>query len=90
MIALSPLRLAWLAHLAKFGETPWDRMPKSDKTSNRFTRTKRAATNQTWRPMVEAGWITSRWGQRNFRELPDFIFAITDAGREVLAKAGAA
>lgn len=89
-VQMTELRIKWLAHLAQHGETPWSRMPKSDKAANRFARVKRAATNLTWRPMVEAGLITSRFGQRNTREQPDHLFAITDAGRAALARVGGA
>lgn len=85
-VSMTAMRVKWLAHLAAHGETPWGQMPKSDRASNRFTRTKRSATNKTWRPMVEAGLITSRYGQRSFRDLPDHLFTITDAGRAALAR----
>lgn len=81
---LTPLRRAWLEHLARHGETPWGRMPRKATAANRFTRRHAAATNGTWRPMVEAGWIQARYGQRNFREQPDHLFTITVEGLEVL------
>jgi DNA-binding PadR family transcriptional regulator len=85
-MTITPMRAAWLAHLALHGETPWAKMPKSDKRPNRFAKVLRGATNQTWSPMVDAGWITLRCGQRNFREPMDHLFTITDAGRTALAR----
>lgn len=86
---LTELRIKWLAYLAAaHGETPWARMPTSDKAANRFTITKRPATHLTWRPMVDAGLITARFGQRNFREVPEWLFTITDAGRAALRAVG--
>lgn len=80
---ITPTRLAWLQHLAKQthkgGEVPWGKMPKSTGAGNR------GCTNQTWRPMLTAGLITARCGQRHFTESTDWLFAITDAGRAAIA-----
>lgn len=81
---ITPARLRWLQVLAeqkhKGGEVPWDRMPKRSNCVG-------SVTNRTWRPMVDAGLITARFGQRHFSEMPDWLFAITDAGRAAIAKA---
>lgn len=77
---VTPTRLRWLQHLAKHGETPWGRMPKRDNALG-------AVTNGTWKPMVDAGLITARYGQRGFREPVDWLFSITDVGRAAIDKA---
>ena len=81
---ITPARLRWLQHLAKQthkgGEVPWSRMPARENGLG-------ACTSQTWRPMVDAGLITQRFGQRHFTEPVDHLFAITDAGRAAIAKA---
>lgn len=58
---ITPARLLWLQCLAKDGETPWGRMPKNSNNGS-----PRHMTNKTWRPMVEAGLITSRYGTDSF------------------------
>jgi hypothetical protein len=77
---VTPTRLRWLQHLAKHGESRWERMPKRENGLG-------AVTNATWRPMVAAGLITARYGQRHFSEPTDWLFTITDAGRAAIAKA---
>lgn len=81
---ITPTRLRWLEHLAKQshkgGEVPWSKMPGRINGMG-------GATNQTWRPMVAAGLITQRFGQRHFTEPVDHLFAITDAGRAAIAAA---
>lgn len=78
---ITPARLLWLQHLAKHGETPWGRMPKNSSNGS-----PRHMTSKTWRPMVDAGLITSRFGTRHFSEFPDHLFTITDAGRAAIAE----
>lgn len=76
---ITPARLQWLQHLAKFGTTAWGRMPKR---SNGLG----AMTNQTWRPMVAAGLIEAKYHAPTWRDVVDHHFTITDAGRAALAK----
>lgn len=81
LCSMTPTRLRWLQHLAaQRHETPWSKMPK-DSTGIR------SATNQTWVPMRDAGWITVRFASRHYSERSDHLFAITDAGRAAIAKA---
>lgn len=81
-VPMTPTRLGWLQHLAKHGETGWSRMPVSNAPSGR-----RSCTNQTWRPMVAAGWIEAWFGQRDFRQSEEWRFKITEAGRAAIAAA---
>lgn len=78
-VKLTPTRLAWLAHLAKFGETAWDRMPARSNGNG-------SVTNRTWAPLVDAGLIEARYYAPNFASRTDYYFKITDVGRVALAK----
>jgi DNA-binding PadR family transcriptional regulator len=46
----------------------------------------RHMTSKTWLPMVDAGLITARYGQRHYSELPDKLFTITEAGLAVVSQ----
>ena len=81
-LQLTATRLHWLGVLAKSAHpVPWRRMPKKI-----GTRRATAVTNATWRPMIEAGWITGKFETRDFRIGADLYFTITEAGRKVLAE----
>lgn len=79
MIKLTPVRRLWLEKLATSNHpVPWKYMPKRTGCAS-------AVTNQTWRPMIEAGLITGKYECRDFRVGHDWYFEITDAGRALLA-----
>ncbi len=73
-----------MEHLAKHGETAWDRMPC------KVSRQKVSVTNRTWRPMVMAGLISAEFKETRHRSGLDWHFAITEAGRTALARCGGA
>lgn len=75
--AITSIRLDWLKHLAKYGESAWDHMPKKIDG--------RACTNGTWRPMMLAGLIQGEY--KALRGHMDWWFALTDAGRAAIEKA---
>ena len=71
-------RAAWLQHLAVHGETAWARMPKRKGSIA-------AITNQTWRPMINTGWIEAEFKTIHWSAPKDWHFKITDAGRAAIA-----
>lgn len=87
-LPLTPMRKLWLDALTK-SERPvaWARMPRKPGTA-RNTRRGRdiAVSNTTWRPMIDAGWISGRYSV-DWRTGGDWYFEITDLGRKVLKDA---
>jgi len=77
--AITATRLLWLRCLVKSGELPRAKMPGRVNGLG-------AVTSATWRPMVDAGLITARFGTRHFSQPNDWLFAITDAGRVLFSK----
>lgn len=77
--SITEVRLRWLQHLAKNGPTSWSRMPRKAGGQS--------ISNQTWRPMVDAGLISAEYRSPNFSQPKDWWFAITEVGTAAIAKA---